>query len=140
MSVTRRQFEAETSRRSIVMAGDWLALGLFVLIGQGEHELLATGGFTRWLTTTAVLALPWTAVALLLGAHKLPEPPALRPYLARALTAWLVAAPLALILRAYLNGQATIVVIFLVITMALGGAFILAWRLLYFEWHKRRNN
>ena len=55
-----------------------------------------------------------------------------RAFFGRSLTAWLIAAPLALLLRAYLHGQATIIVIFMAITMGLGGAFLLIWRGLYF--------
>lgn len=125
----------------VLMIGDWLALGLFVFLGQMEHELVAGDYLPRLLRGSAVMVLPWTAVALLLGAYRLRTGTAAASFLGRSLTAWLIAAPLALILRAYLNGQATIIVIFMVITIALGGAFLLAWRGLYFFiWRRLRSN
>lgn len=116
----------------ILIMGDWLALGLFVFLGQMEHELVTDDYLPRLLRSSAVIALPWTAVALLSGAYRLKAGMTGTSFLARTLTAWLIAAPLALILRAYLNGQATIIVIFMVITIGLGGIFLLAWRGLYF--------
>lgn len=115
-----------------LLAGDWLALGLFVLIGQFDHGLVDTNPFPRLLKTSAELILPWTAVALLWGAYKLSSDMTARVFFGRSLTAWLIAAPLALLLRAYLHGQATIIVIFMVITMGIGGTFLLLWRGLYF--------
>jgi hypothetical protein len=116
----------------VLILGDWLALSLFVFLGQMEHELVAGNYLPRLLQGSAIIALPWTAVALLLGACRMKAGMTAASFLGRSLTAWLIAAPLALILRAYLNGQATIIVIFMVITIGLGGIFLLAWRGLYF--------
>jgi hypothetical protein len=55
----------------ILLFGDWLALGLFVFLGQMEHELVAGDYLPRFLRSTAVIALPWTAVALLWGAYRI---------------------------------------------------------------------
>ena len=113
----------------ILLLGDWLALGLFVFLGQIDHRLLS---LTRLLGTTALLALPWTVVALLLDAYWLGHQSTLRAFLGRALRAWLVAAPLALLLRALILGQATIVVAFMLVTMSLGALFLLTWRAAFF--------
>lgn len=129
----------QISRSTIVLiAGDWLALALFVYLGQIEHELVNANGLPRLLTTTLVLALPWTAVALLWGAYR---PPAGRGdvgFFGRVLAAWLAAAPLALMLRAWLQGQSAIILIFMAVTLGLGGLFLLGWRLLYFRLHTAR--
>lgn len=113
----------------ILLAGDWLAIGLFVLLGQMDHGILSAAGLPRLLQTTAVLAGPWTVVAALLGAYRVgPEVGNGWRFLGRSLTAWLVAAPLALLLRAWLQGQASIIVAFFVVTLGLGGVFLLVWR------------
>lgn len=119
-------------QKVILLAGDWLALALFVFIGQLEHELVAANPLPGLLLSTAVLILPWTVVVLLWGAFRLPTGARDWSFFGRFFTAWLVAGPLALLLRAYLRGQATIIVIFMAITLGLGGLFLLGWRLLFF--------
>jgi hypothetical protein len=62
-------------------------------------------------------------------------------FFGRSLTAWLVAAPLALLLRALLREQAAIIAIFMVVTIGLGGAFLLSWRGLFFlTWRRLRRS
>lgn len=117
---------------TFLLIGDWLALGLFVFLGQLDHGIVSANPLPRLLITSSEIGLPWTAVVLLWGAYKLPPDMTARTFFGRSLTAWLVAAPLALLLRAYLHGQAAIIVIFVVVTMGLGGAFLLIWRGLYF--------
>lgn len=124
---------------AVLIVGDWLALAFFVLIGQLDHGLIGENPLPRLLTTTAELALPWTLVGWLLGAFRPVEAESWRAFLGRTLVAWLAAAPLALLLRAYLHGQAVIIVIFMVVTLALGGLFLLAWRLVYFLYDSRRS-
>ncbi len=121
---------------ALLVLGDWVALGLFVFIGQLNHELIGESPLQRFLTTFAFLALPWTAVAFILGAYRLNEDG--RTFIGRSLTAWLVGAPIALLIRALSNGQATIIVSFMVVTMILGGTFLLVWRGLYWWINRKR--
>ena len=121
----------------LLLAGDWITLGLFVFIGQMEHGLVAANPLPRLLSASAEIVLPWTVVALLWGALTLSRGMTLRTFMWRALTAWLVGAPLALLVRAWLNGQATIIVIFMAITIGLGGLFLLVWRMIFF-WLRQR--
>lgn len=113
----------------LMMAGDWLALGLFVFLGQIDHEVL---NLPRLLLQSAILALPWTVIALLLNGYWLSEGTTLRAFLSRSLLAWLVAAPLGLMLRALILGRTTIPVAFMIVTMGLGGLFLLVWRAAFF--------
>lgn len=123
--------------RLLLLGGDWLALGLFVFLGQMEHELVEANPLPRLLTTSAVFLLPWTAMALLAEVDRVAANTTGRAFLGRSLLTWLAAAPLALLLRAYLQGQATIIVIFMTITMGLGGVFLLGWRALYLLLRRR---
>lgn len=118
----------------ILLVGDWLALGLFVVLGQMDHELLSVPRLAR---QTALLAVPWTVVVLALGAWRIRAGESLIAFLGRSLLAWLVAAPLALLARALLQGQATIIVAFMMVTMGLGGIFLLLWRAAYFLLSRR---
>lgn len=124
-----------TTSAIVLLAGDWLALALFVFLGQVDHDVVDVG---RWVMQTVVLAAPWTILAFILNAHQLAEGGRWRDFLGRSLLVWLVAAPLGLILRALVQGQATIVVAFLLVTMGLGGLFLLGWRTAY--WFIRRHS
>lgn len=118
-----------------LLAGDWLALGLFVFLGQIDHEVLQ---LSRLLGQTVLLAGVWSVAALLLGALRVGDEGRLSAFLGRSLLPWLVAAPLGLLLRALIQGQATIIVAFMLVTMGLGGLFLLAWRALFFLAYGRR--
>lgn len=123
-----------------LLIGDWLVLLLFVFIGQRDHSMNVVGSLPSLLTTTLALALPWTAVAWALGALRLPNGTAWRPWLGRALAAWLIAAPLGLLLRALLRGQASIPVPFMLVILGLGSVFVVGWRAVYYWLRMRRMN
>ncbi len=127
----RGMFNQQRLQTGWLLAGDWLALTLFVFLGQLDHGMLSASAWPRLITTTLELVLPWTIVAALMGAYRLAPELGKRAFLSRSLIAWLVAAPLALLLRAWLHGQATIIVIFFAITLGLGGAFLLGWRVIF---------
>lgn len=135
--VEKAESDKPTSKATLVLIlGDWLALALFVLIGQFDHGLVGANPLPRLLRTTAELALPWTVLGYLLGAFRYSAD--WRGFFGRFIVAWLAAAPLALLLRAFLHGQATIIVMFMLVTMGLGGGFLLAWRLIYFLLRRRK--
>jgi hypothetical protein len=129
------------SNRSLtpwLLAGDWLVLLLFVFIGQRDHGMNVIGSVPSLLMTTLAVALPWTVAAWLLGALRSLAGAAWQAWLGRALAAWLIAAPLGLILRALLRGQASIPVPFMLVMIGLGGLFVLGWRALVYWWAGRR--
>lgn len=125
-------------RTVLLLAGDWLALGLFVVLGQLEHSLLDENAVSRLLRGMAEFVLPWSVVAFVMRAHLWLAEQTAVDFLARSLNAWLVAAPLALVIRAMLRGQATIPVLFILVTVGLGGVFLLAWRAIYVIWQRRK--
>ena len=126
--------QSTTKSTLILILGDWLVLALFVLIGQLDHEMVGANPLPRLLRTTAEIAVPWTILGLLLGAFRYTAD--WRGFLGRFVVVWLAAAPLALLLRAWMNGQASIIVIFMTITLGVGGGMLLVWRLAY--WLIRR--
>ena len=121
-----------------LLPGDWLTLLLFVFIGQRDHAMSGPGVLTSLVTTTLAVALPWTVAAYLLGALRYTNGLRWQIWFGRALNAWLVAAPLGLLLRALLRGQGTIPVPFMLVMLGLGGLFMLGWRALAFWWLRRR--
>ena len=136
MTIAQKAFLDQSTTKStlILILGDWLVLALFVLIGQVDHEMVGANPLPRLLRTTAELAVPWMIVGLLLGAFRYSND--WRSFLGRFVVAWLVAAPLALLLRAYMHNQASIIVVFMTVAIGIGGGMLLAWRLVY--WLIRR--
>lgn len=122
-----------------LFAGDWLVLLLFVFIGQRDHSISGPGALPSLLNTAFSLAIPWTVAAFVLGAYRLRPLPGWRVWLGRALNAWLVAAPLGLVLRALLRNQDAIPVIFILIAMSIGGLMMVVWRALAYWLALRRS-
>jgi len=120
-----------------LLAGDWLLLLLFVFIGQRDHDMNIVGSLPSLFTTTLAVAAPWTVVAWLMGALRWPGGESWRPWFGRVAAAWLIAAPLGLILRALLRGQSSIPVPFMLVMLGLGGLFMLGWRAVVFWWARR---
>lgn len=111
-----------------LLAGDWLLLLLFVFVGQRDHAMSVIGALPSLFTTTLALALPWALAAWAVGALRLPDSAAWRPWFGRIIAAWLMAAPLGIILRALLRGQASIPLPFMLVVLGLGALFMLGWR------------
>ena len=121
-----------------LLAGDWLVLLLFVFIGQRDHAISGPGALPSLLNTAVSLGLPWTVAAFVLGAYRLRPDPGWRTWLGRTLNAWLVAAPLGLLLRALLRNQDAIPVIFILIAMSIGGVMMVGWRMVAYWLAARR--
>lgn len=125
-------------QRIVLVAGDSLALFLFVFLGQREHETLAESRpLLGALLQTAVFLAPWLLAGAWLGAFPRDNRLNAAAFLSRSLNAWLVAAPLALLLRAFLLGRAVIPTLFLLVTLGLGGIALIGWRLLFLVWQRR---
>jgi hypothetical protein len=114
---------------AILILGDLVCLAGFVLVGMQQHETLGgQNAITRFAINTGPIALAWLASGLALGAFRLAPLPS---FWRATVLAWLVAAPLGLLVRALLLNSAILVVIFVLITLGLGGAILLAWRTLF---------
>ena len=117
----------------VLLLGDLFALFLFVVIGQRDHDTADPGSpFGSALLLTAEFALPWIVAAKILNAFE--ADPQERPaygLLARSINAWLIAAPAGAIIRAAVLGRAVIPTAFLAVTLGVGGAFVLGWRLVF---------
>ena len=114
----------------ILLAGDLVALALFVLVGQREHETIdAANPLLSVLPNVIAFAIPWMIAVWLLGALRV-DNGRLR-FFARTLNAWLVAALFGLLLRSFLFARAIIPAIFIVATLGFGGLFLFAWRAVF---------
>ncbi|MFQ5576002.1 MAG: DUF3054 domain-containing protein [Anaerolineae bacterium] len=118
----------------ILPVGDIIALLLFMSLGQRDHNTVdPVHPVLGLLVLTAEFVLPWIVAGWLLGAFPRRKVPGRGTFLARSLNAWLVAAPLGLLLRAFVLSRAVIPTLFMVVTVGLGGMFVIGWRLIFFE-------
>lgn len=121
----------------ILFAGDLIALILFVAVGQRDHELVnEQNPISGVLLSTLYFAAPYLIAGILLRAFSPIEmdDPKGRPYIAffgRWLNAWLVAAPIGILIRSYALGRAVIPTLFIVAGLGFGGLFMLVWRVLF---------
>lgn len=116
----------------VLLLGDTLVLLGFVLVGMRTHATLAEANAAlRFAVLAGPLLLTWLVAATALGAWSVAPPLGWRVVWGRPLAAWLMAAPLALLLRALLLGSATLAVPFVLVTLGLGGALLLGWRTVY---------
>lgn len=117
------------TRRSIaLMVGDLAALMVFVFIGQRDHSVVDAQPVLRLLSTAAYFAVPYLVAGWLLGAF---HPSNTIAYFTRTTNAWLIAAPLGVLARSFLNGSGVILSPFLIVALGLGLAFLLVWRVIY---------
>lgn len=115
----------------ILFAGDLIAALLFVYIGQRDHDLVdVVNPLWGVVKTSAFFAVPWVCAVLALKAWPRSDS-GIKPFLVASFNAWLVAAPLGVLVRGYALGRAVIPSVFLVATYIFGGLFLLGWRVLF---------
>jgi hypothetical protein len=117
----------------ILVAGDLLALLAFVLVGQADHQTLnAANPLLGALPNVVPVAGAWLALAFLLRAYpRAGDRPRLAPFLGRSALAWVIAAPIGLFIRMLWLDRGGIPIPFLLVTLAVGGLFLLGWRLIF---------
>jgi hypothetical protein len=125
--------------RFLLLLGDLCAILLFVFLGQRDHDTTDPNNPLLGLLKAAFpLLVTWLAVALVVRAYPKADEMTLRRLLIRGLNAWLIAAPLGLMLRAFMFDRGGIPAIFMLLTLLVAGAFILIWRLVFgLLWQKR---
>lgn len=133
------QTQAWPQRWLWLVLGDVLMLLLFVWVGRGTHAL-PSSDILAGLTTAAPFILAWFAVAPWLGLYRAKVCQNLAKLLPRLLLAWLIAGPLAGLLRALFLGRPIpegIIPVFVLVTTGVGLVFFLVWRLTYLWWVNR---
>jgi hypothetical protein len=116
----------------ILLVGDLIAIVVFVVIGQRDHNLVNEGNpVLGVLITTAEFAVPWAVAGWLLGAFPRSDKLTVRSLLTRSLNTWLVAAPIGILIRSFALGRDVIPMMFLVAALGFGGTFVLGWRAVF---------
>jgi len=127
-----------TKLKWLLFGGDLLALILFVAVGQRDHELVnEQNPILGVLLSALYFAAPYLVAGVWLRAFSPIEDVGDRkgrPYViffGRWLNAWLVAAPIGVLIRSYALGRAVIPTTFILAGMGFGGLFMLVWRALF---------
>lgn len=119
----------------ILVAGDIIVIALFLLAGEIQHGLMETyNPLFRTLAQVALVAPPVILLSWLLGLYT--HAPIKRRrdavlFLLRSALAWVLAAPLGLVMRAWGLQAPTIVMPFVNAALAFGGLLLLMWRGIY---------
>lgn len=128
---------------SLLLVGDLLALILFVAVGQRDHELVnAQNPFGGLLLAAMYFVGPYVLAGWAFHIFNFEAAGEGRFYFkffARWLNAWLVAAPLGILLRALVLGRAVIPTMFIVAGMSFGALFLLLWRVGFTGWYWFKN-
>lgn len=121
-----------TTRTTLLMAGDALALLAFAAIGRGNHNV--GGGALETLIVAAPFVAAWFPVAWGLGAYRVHG---LRAMIVRSALAWVAALPFGLGLRALILDRG-IPLSFAIVTFLVVLALLCGWRALFTILRKER--
>jgi len=116
----------------VLLAGDALAVTAFVVVGQIFHNTLAADSAAlRAVAQMLAIGAPFLLLAWLLSAYPPQAPATWRDageLLLRSALALAFAAPASLFIRAWLLGQPTVLMAFVVPALAFSAMFVLGWR------------
>ena len=118
----------------MLMAGDLAIFVMFALAGRETHASSDPNLIVNALPTLLPLILIWVLVSVPMGVYR-PNVYRFVPLtIIRTLAAWIVVGPIALYARALLLARTAIPVPFIIVTMGLNGALLLAWHIFLAWW------
>jgi len=116
----------------VIILGDVILLLLFAYGGEVSHELFFPDSLVLSVLHAALpFALAWFPIAFILGALADPRGSRTLDWIARTVGAWLIAAPLGIVVRGWLINRAVIPMTFLLVTYAMGFALFVSWRVIF---------
>jgi hypothetical protein len=130
---------AAANHTMVLIIGDTLALLLFVLVGRRSHTML--NDFKAILVTAAPFVIAWFLVTPWFDLFRASVSRNWRKLIPRLLLAWAIGGPLALVLRALLQGRPVpggIIPSFVAAALGFTTLFLLVWRLGYAGWMNHR--
>jgi hypothetical protein len=110
----------------ILLAGDLLAIGLFVVAGEIRHGRPPAAGAL----TFAEFAAGWLLAAVLVGAYADDAVSSLPRAAALASGGWLLGASFGQLIRAIVEPGFYVAPTFFLVTLGVGGVLLVGWRLL----------
>jgi len=130
--------EPQSNNKFILIAGDFIVLLLFVLVGRGSHSMSAD--IPAIMMTAAPFLFGWFVITPWFGLFNADVSLNWRALLPRLIIGWAIGGALALVLRTLLLGRpvpAGIIPSFAVAAMGFSTLFMLIWRLGYLWWMRR---
>ena len=110
----------------VLLAGDLVAIGVFVVAGELRHGRPPAAGTLTFLE----FAAGWLLAAVAVGAYRHGAVATAPRSALLAVGGWLLGASLGQVIRAVVEPGFYIAPTFLVVTLGVGGALLLGWRLL----------
>jgi hypothetical protein len=120
-------------RTAILLIGDLLVVLSFVAIGRQSHAL-STSDLLAGLMTAIPFVVGWFAIAPWFGLYRVTISTNWRRLLPRLLATWIIAVPLAHVLRAVMLQRpipAGIALTFVMVSLTYLGVVMLAWRMAF---------
>jgi hypothetical protein len=111
----------------ILVMGDIVIFMFFAFTGRETHAPGDANLIVNALPTLLTFLIVWFAIAALGGVYRSGVIANPRSAMLRTLIAWMIAAPIAIILRAILLQRTAIPWQFVAVTMGLVGALLLLW-------------
>jgi hypothetical protein len=111
----------------LLIIGDVFIFMFFAFMGRETHAPGDTNLIVNALPTLLTFLIVWLAIATLGRVYRSGVITHPRSAVPRTLIAWIIAAPIALVMRAVLLSRTAIPAIFVLVTMGLVGSLLLLW-------------
>jgi hypothetical protein len=123
----------------LLAVGDVVIFMFFAFTGRETHAPGDPNPIVNALPTLLTFLIGWFAIALVGGVYRSDVIANLRSALLRTLIAWIIAAPIAIIIRAILLSRTAIPWQFVAVTLGLVGSLLLLWHG-GFAWYRTRRS
>jgi hypothetical protein len=123
----------------LLIAGDVIIFMFFAFTGRETHAPGDPNPIVNALPTLLTFLIGWFTIALVGGVYRSAVSANLRSALLRTLIAWIIAAPIAIVIRAILLQRTAIPWQFVAVTMGLVGSLLLLWHGSY-AWYRVRRS
>jgi uncharacterized membrane protein len=126
-SVRRNRVEF-SSLTALLLAGDLLAIGVFVVAGELSHGYDPVADASRVAGTLAPFVIGWLLVAVAGSLYTREAVAVLRASVGRTVLAWALAVAIAQALRSTGAFPGNAAFTFALVSFAVGGGLLVAWR------------
>lgn len=111
----------------LLVVGDVVIFMFFAFTGRGTHAPGDANLIVNALPTLLTFLIVWFAIALVGGVYRAGVITQPRSALRRTLIAWILSAPIAILIRAIILSRTAIPWQFVAVTMGLVGTLLLLW-------------
>ncbi len=113
--------------RLLLIGGDIIIFMFFAFTGRETHALGDANLIVNALPTLLTFLIVWFAIAAMGRVYRSPVIVNIRSAVLHTLIAWIIAAPIAIVVRAILLSRTAIPWQFVAVTLGLVGSLLLVW-------------